>query len=106
MKIRFEAAKNFVLTPELEKYGSKKAKFAVRKLPRAVRARADCTLRFMQTGEAVTCALSLRIGDEVFVAEEATQHAYSSLDIVAAHIEYQLEAYIARHGSKHDWQVP
>ena len=105
MKIHV-AAQGFTLTPELDKYAGKKARFTVRKLPRAVRAGASCTIHFTQEVDTALCAMTLTVRDETFTAEEATLHPYAALDIVATSVEYQLADFIARHGSKYDWHLP
>jgi len=105
MKIHLEAD-GFALTPELDKYASKKAKFAVRKLRAGDRAGADCAIRFAEANGVTTCSIVLKVRSEAFMAEEATQHPYAALDIVAAHLERQLADFVSRYGSKHDWQVP
>lgn len=119
MKIYF-SAESFSLTPELEKYASGKAMNLARRLPRKIRAGADCRVQFTQRRHKGvkfnTCSVSLQLPGDELRAAETTQHMYAALDIAVVHIEQQIREYEARHKSRlgtrlkrqvqADWRLP
>jgi ribosome-associated translation inhibitor RaiA len=93
--------KGFELTSELDKYTRSKLARIARRIPRALREEASCSVQFKQAvlGDDKTnsCVIRLTAGDTVFGATETTLHTYAALDIVVAHVEGELKMYRATH---------
>jgi ribosomal subunit interface protein len=83
------------LTGELNKYANGKVKRLTRRIPRKLRAQAECQVEFAQAVRKgvkySTCSVTLMFDDTVFRAKETTQHMYAALDIAAVQIEQQVK---------------
>ena len=102
MKAHFIAS-DFDLTPELEKYARHKMAEITRRVPRALRAQASCTIQFDQklTGETKfnTCTIVMVLPDTELHSRETTSHMYAALDIASVNINQQLRDYAVHHGA-------
>jgi ribosome-associated translation inhibitor RaiA len=91
----------FELTPELDKYTRGKLAHIARRIPRALREEAVCSVQFKQAilkeDKINSCVIRLTAGGTVFEATETTLHTYAALDIVVAHVEGELKMYHATH---------
>lgn len=95
-----QTATGLDLTPELERYATKKIKQLGRIVPRPVRKHTICHVDFSRKVRGAykynTCTLTLEITDAQLRAVETTQHMYASLDVAAVHMQHQLGDYAAR----------
>lgn len=101
MKIQF-FSNGFEPTAELEKYARKKVARLSRRVPRGLRSRAACEVRFSQKrakgNKFNSCTIQFRVDDAELTVEETTQHMYTSLDIAAVHMERQIIDFRAQKG--------
>ena len=86
---------------ELHKYTRHKLAEINRRLPRAIRTDAKCTVKFTQKrkkeGGFKVCTISLELPKETLRAQESTEHLFTSLDIVVVRLHEQVADYKARH---------
>lgn len=99
MKVRLTST-GYDMTSELEKYADGKAADMAKPLSHKYRATADCWIHFTSVKKKGvvyhTCTVTFRVQDTELKTEETTLHMYAALDIASAHIEQQLEDYVAR----------
>jgi len=82
---------------ELQKYARRKLSELNRKVPRSIRTETTCTVKFVRQrkkeGGQKTCTMVLELPQQTLEAQETTQHMYTSLDIVVAHLGELLREY-------------